>query len=143
MFKGEFEHSLDEKNRLTMPSKFRERLGDHFTITRGLDSCLFVYPDDEWAKLEEKLKGLPFTRADARAFSRMFFSGAADAEPDKQGRVIIPANLKEHAKIERDVVIVGVATRVEVWAKAEWESFRRKAGESYEEIAEKIVDIGI
>lgn len=143
MFKGEYQHALDEKNRLTVPSKFREGLGDSFVITRGLDNCLFAYPAEEWSKLEEKLKALPFTRSDARSFARFFFSGAVDAEVDKQGRVIVPSNLKEHAKIDRDVVIIGVATRVEIWAKAEWEAFREKTEASYEEIAEKIVDIGI
>ncbi len=143
MFKGEHQHTLDEKNRLTVPAKFREGLGDKFVITRGLDNCLFAYPEDEWTKLEEKLKVLPFTRADARSFSRFFFSGAVDAEVDKQGRVVVPANLKEHARIDKDVVIIGVATRVEIWARTEWEAFREKTEASYEEIAEKIVDIGI
>ncbi|MHB0884301.1 MAG: division/cell wall cluster transcriptional repressor MraZ [Bacillota bacterium] len=143
MFKGEYQHALDEKNRLTVPSKFREGLGDSFVITRGLDNCLFAYAAEEWSKLEEKLKALPFTRADARSFSRFFFSGAVDAEVDKQGRVVIPSNLKEHARIDKDVVVIGVATRVEIWGQAEWEAFREKTEASYEEIAEKIVDIGI
>lgn len=142
MFKGEFQHSLDEKGRLIIPAKFREGLGEKFVITRGLDNCLFAYPTSQWEVLEEKIKELPTSQADTRAFVRMFFSGAVDADFDKQGRVVIPQQLREHARIDRDVYVIGVSTKVEVWAKETWEKYSDQAGQSYEGIA-KIVNIGI
>ncbi|NLC11672.1 MAG: division/cell wall cluster transcriptional repressor MraZ, partial [Firmicutes bacterium] len=105
MFMGEYRHTIDAKGRLIVPSRFREELGDCFVITRGLDSCLFVYPQREWALIERKLKALPFTKADARAFMRFFFSGAVEVEQDRQGRVLIPSNLRDYAGIKRDVVV--------------------------------------
>ncbi|MFY9217055.1 MAG: division/cell wall cluster transcriptional repressor MraZ, partial [Tepidanaerobacteraceae bacterium] len=99
MFIGQFQHSLDQKGRLIIPSKFREDLGQSFVLTKGLDGCLFVYPRGEWAVLEQKLKTLPFTQKDARAFIRFFFAGAVEAEMDKQGRILIPPQLREHAGI--------------------------------------------
>lgn len=143
MFMGEFEHTIDEKARLIMPAKFREGLGERFVVTKGLDSCLFVYPLNEWANLEAKLKALPLTNTNARAFVRFMFSGATDSELDKQGRVLLPPNLREHAKLERDVVVIGVSNRVEIWSKAVWEKYSEEAGGAFEEIAEKIVDLGI
>lgn len=143
MFMGEFNHSVDEKGRLIMPAKFREGLGLNFVITKGLDNCLFVYPKPEWQNLEVKLKSLPVTNTSARAFSRFFFSGATEAELDKQGRVLLPPNLREYAKLDRDLVVIGVSNRVEIWSKAEWERYSQQADESFEEIAEKIVDLGI
>ncbi|NPV26568.1 MAG: division/cell wall cluster transcriptional repressor MraZ [Firmicutes bacterium] len=143
MFMGEYQHSIDPKGRLIIPARFREALGDRFIATKGLDNCLFLYPLSEWQVIEEKLKTLPFTKADARAFVRFFFSGATECEVDKQGRILLPGNLREFARIERDVVIIGVSTRVEVWSKEEWEKYSQQAEQSYEEIAEKIVDLGI
>ncbi len=143
MFMGEFNHSVDEKGRLIMPAKFREGLGLNFVITKGLDNCLFVYPKAEWQNLEAKLKSLPVTNTSARAFSRFFFSGATEAELDKQGRVLLPPNLRDYSKLDRDVVVIGVSNRVEIWSKAEWERYIQQADESFEEIAEKIVDLGI
>lgn len=137
---GEYQHTIDAKGRLSIPARFREGLGDRFVATKGLDNCLFVYPTDEWAKLEEKLKELPFTRADARAFVRFFFSGATECEVDKQGRILIPENLRTYAKLEKDCVVIGVSTRVEIWSRAEWEAYQAKADAAYEEIAEKIID---
>jgi MraZ protein len=143
MFMGEYLHSLDSKGRLIVPSKFREELGDKFIMTRGLDGCLFVYPMSEWNILESKLKTLPLTKADARAFVRFFFSGATECEADKQGRIIIPVNLRTYAKIEKEAVVIGVSNRVEIWSSELWDSFMESAESSYEEIAEKIVDLGI
>ncbi|NPV44966.1 division/cell wall cluster transcriptional repressor MraZ [Koleobacter methoxysyntrophicus] len=143
MFMGEYNHTVDSKGRLIIPAKFRELLGEKFVITKGLDHCLFVYPMDEWANLERKLKDLPFTQKDARAFVRFFFSGATEIELDKQGRVLIPPNLREFAKIEKDVVIIGVSSRVEIWSLDEWQSYSSSAEVSYEEIAEKMVELGI
>ena len=140
---GEFQHSLDEKGRLIIPAKFREDLGEKFVLTRGLDCSLFVYPMNQWKVLEEKIKELPTSQADTRAFVRLFFSGAVEAEPDKQGRMVLPQHLREHAKIERDVYIIGVSTKIEIWSKETWEEYTSRAGQSYETIAENIIDIGI
>jgi MraZ protein len=140
MFIGEFTHTLDAKNRLFIPARFREGLGDRFIVTKGLDRCLFGFPLAEWGKLEKRLYRLPFARADARAFARLFFSGAAELEVDKQGRVLIPVNLREYAGLVKDVIILGVSTRVEFWAQEEWERYSAQTQAAYEEIAEKIVD---
>lgn len=142
MFMGEYQHSLDEKGRLIIPAKFREDLGERFIITRGLDNCLFVYPLDQWKQLQEKIHALP-AQAETRSFTRMFFSGAVEAELDKQGRVVIPQHLREHAGIERDVYSIGVSTKVEIWAKESWEQYSNRAKQSYQEIAETIINIGI
>ncbi|GGE22605.1 transcriptional regulator MraZ [Marinithermofilum abyssi] len=143
MFMGEYRHSVDDKGRLIIPSKYREELGSSFVVTRGLDHCLFVYPMAEWKQLEQKLKALPFTRADARAFTRFFFSGATVAELDKQGRVTLPANLREFAKLEKECVVIGVSNRVEIWSKEAWEAYYETSEDSFNEIAEKIVDFDL
>lgn len=141
MFMGEFRHTIDEKGRLIMPARFRDGLGDRFVATRGLDNCLFVYPLAEWASLEEKLKSLPFTRGEARAFTRLFLAGASECEIDRQGRFVIPGGLRDYAKIEKDVVIIGVSNRIEVWSQTEWDAYVEKAGSNYEELAENLVGI--
>lgn len=140
MFMGEYQHNIDPKGRLFIPVKFREDLGESFVVTKGLDNCLFVYSMTEWNKLEAKLKGLPFTKADARAFTRLFFSGALECELDKQGRILLPANLREYAKLEKDTVIIGVSSRVEIWSKENWDKYNEQAGAEYENLAEKLVD---
>ena len=140
MFMGEYQHSIDDKGRLTIPSKFRENLGPQFIVTRGLDNCLFVYPMSEWSVLEQKLKSLPLMKSDARAFSRFFFSGATECELDKQGRVNLPNHLCEYAKLDKDCVVIGVSNRVEVWSKASWEGYTQQSEEAFNEIAEKLVD---
>lgn len=140
MFMGEYQHSIDEKGRMIVPSKFRDALGSTFVITRGLDQCLFVYPKEEWNVLEKKLKSLPLMKSDARAFTRFFFSGATECELDKQGRVNIPANLRDHAKLDKETIVIGVSNRVEVWSKASWESYAQESEDSFNEIAEKLVD---
>lgn len=136
---GEYQHSVDAKGRLIIPSKFREGLGSSFVITRGLDNCIFGYPMDEWRKLEEKLKQLPMTKKDARAFARFFFSGATEVELDKQGRINIPANLASYAKIEKECVVLGVSSKIEIWAKDLWEDYFNEAEESFNEIAENLI----
>ena len=127
MFYGEYEHSLDIKNRIVLPSKFREELGDKFMITKGMDECIFVYSMSEWERIEQKLKQLPLNRKDARAFTRYFLSGAALCEPDKQGRILIPQKLLDHAKIDRNdnknIMIIGVSTRIEIWNKQNWDVY--------------------
>ncbi|SHH62502.1 division/cell wall cluster transcriptional repressor MraZ [Sporanaerobacter acetigenes] len=143
MFIGEYQHTLDDKGRITIPSKFRDDLGSNFIMTKGLDNCLFIYPKSEWHILEEKLKSLPLTSRDARAFVRFFFSGACECELDKQGRVLIPSNLRVHSKLEKDAVVIGVSTRVEIWSKDEWNLYNEDDNLSYESIAEKMAELGI
>jgi len=143
MFIGEYQHTLDPKNRVIMPSKFREKLGDSFVMTKGLDNCLFIYSSEEWSIVEDKLKSLPMTNKDARAFVRFFFAGACECELDKQGRILMPSHLKEYAKIDKDLVIIGVSTRIEIWSKEEWDKFNSDANISYEDVAEKMSQLGI
>ncbi|MCZ8518766.1 MULTISPECIES: division/cell wall cluster transcriptional repressor MraZ [Paenibacillus] len=140
MFMGEYQHSVDDKGRMIVPAKFREALGASFIVTRGLDQCLFVYPMQEWAVLEQKLKALSLMKSDARAFTRFFFSGATECELDKQGRVNLPKTLVEHAKLEKDCVVIGVSNRVEIWSKSIWENYFQQSQDSFAEIAEKLVD---
>jgi MraZ protein len=142
MFIGEYQHALDAKNRMIVPSKFREGLGNIFVMTKGLDGCLYAYPMEEWKKLEEKLKTLPLTNKDARAFVRFFFSGAAEIEVDKQGRALIPQNLIEYASVVKEIVSIGVSTRVEIWCKEKWLDYNEQ-NIDFEEIAEKMSDLGI
>ncbi|MFZ5352688.1 MAG: division/cell wall cluster transcriptional repressor MraZ [Bacillota bacterium] len=143
MFIGEYQHTLDPKNRVIMPAKFRDVLGDKFVMTKGLDNCLFIYSLKEWGVVEEKLKNLPMTNKDARAFVRIFFAGANECEIDKQGRTLIPTSLKQYANIDRDVVIIGVSTRIEMWSTEEWNKFNNDANISYEDVAEKMSQLGI
>ncbi len=140
---GEFQHSLDTKGRLIIPSRFRDGLGERFIMTKGLDHSLFLYPLSEWAIIENKLKTLPFTRADVRAFVRLFFSGASECEIDRQGRILLPQNLRAFARINREVVVIGVSSRVEIWAREDWEAYNERAEEAYENIAESIVDLDL
>ena len=139
MFMGEYQHSVDPKGRLIVPSKFREALGESFVITRGLDNCLFGYPMDEWRKLEEKLKSLPTTKKDARAFARFFFSGATEVEIDKQGRINLPQGLIQHASLVKECVVVGVSSKIEIWAKEAWDSYFEESESSFNEIAENLI----
>ena len=139
MFMGEYQHTVDTKGRLIIPAKFRDDLGDGFVITRGLDHCLFGYPIGEWRKLEEKLKELPMTKKDARAFARFFFSGATEVEIDKQGRINIPSTLIQHANLEKECVVVGVSSKIEIWSKDAWENYFSEAEESFDEIAENMI----
>jgi transcriptional regulator MraZ len=143
MFMGEYHHSIDNKGRMIVPSKFRDELGDMFIITRGLDQCLFGYPVSEWELIEEKLKGLPLTKKDARAFTRFFFSGATESELDKQGRINIPAPLLQYAKLEKECVILGVSNRIEIWSKQIWEDYFSQSEESFAEIAENMIGFDI
>lgn len=143
MFIGEYEHTLDTKGRIIIPSKFREKLGDEFVMTKGLDNCLFVYPKSEWSILEEKLKTLPLTNRDARAFIRFFFAGASECSLDKQGRVTIPANLRKHSKLDKEAIVIGVSTRMEIWSQNEWEKYNDDENLSYDSISEKMLELGI
>ncbi|SHE62339.1 MraZ protein [Seinonella peptonophila] len=143
MFMGEYRHNVDDKGRLIIPTKFRENLGASFVVTRGLDHCLFVYPLEEWKRLEQKLKTLPFTKADARAFTRFFFSGATEAELDKQGRVLLPSNLRSFADLQKECVIIGISSRIEIWDAQGWEQYYAVSEDSFHKIAENIVDIDL
>jgi len=141
VFRGEFQHTIDDKGRMIVPAKFRHLLGERFIVTKGLDDCLWAYPMDEWKELEAKLRTLQITKPDARAFVRFFASGATECELDKQGRILVPSNLREYAGLDRDVVVIGVITRAEIWDRDSWE--RYSSSLSPDAIAEKIVDLGI
>lgn len=141
MFMGEYNHTVDTKGRLIVPSKFREQLGDEFVVTKGLDGCLFVYSKREWENIEEKFRNVPLTTKDARKFARFFFAGAASCEVDKQGRILLPAVLREYAGIEKDVVSVGVFNRVEIWDKDKWQE--SNSYDDMDEIAEHMADLGL
>ena len=144
MFYGEYLHSIDRKGRLILPAKFREvakaNFMEKFFITRGLDKCLFMFSEEEWKAQENKFKAIPFTKQQSRTFNRLYFSGAVEIIPDKQGRILIPQYLKDFAEIKRDVMIVGVSNRIEIWAKDKWQEFYGSSRESFEEIAEKLMD---
>ena len=143
MFLGEYQHNIDPKGRLIIPSKFRELLGEHFVLTKGLDGCLFVYPMEGWNELEDKLKSLPLTQKDARAFARIFFSGASEGELDKQGRVLLPPNLRTYAHITKETMIIGVGTRFEIWDLDTWQQYNQESDKSFEQLAELMGQYGL
>ena len=138
MFIGEFHHNIDDKGRLIIPSKFRCELGEKFIITRWLDKCLFIYSMNEWGNITKKLQTLPFTKKDARNFSRFFLSGAAECEFDKQGRILITSPLVQYANLTQKCVIIGVNERLEVWNEEEFNSFINSNEEQFSEIAENL-----
>ncbi|PIQ81852.1 MAG: cell division/cell wall cluster transcriptional repressor MraZ [Candidatus Omnitrophica bacterium CG11_big_fil_rev_8_21_14_0_20_64_10] len=146
MFYGEYEHAIDRKGRLIIPSRMREVMKEHyverFFVTRGLDRCLFLFAEDEWRAQEKRFRALSITRREARHFNRFYFSGAVEVTCDKQGRVLIPNYLKDHAGIKRDVMLVGVSSRIEIWDRQEWQKFTTQFRESYEEIAERLLPDG-
>lgn len=140
MFMGEYNHTIDTKGRLIIPSKFRDKFGDHFVVTKGLDGCLLIYDNEEWALFEEKLKDLPTSQKAARQFVRFFLAGATEAEVDKQGRILIPGSLREFAALDKDVVLVGVGKKVEIWDKTRYDA--SATDEDIEEISEKMLELG-
>lgn len=141
MFMGEYNHTIDPKGRLIVPSKYREVLGDEFVVTKGLDGCLFVYDNKEWNAFEEKLKSLPLTTKNARKFVRFFLAGAAVVEVDKQGRILVPQVLRDFAELDKDVVLIGVASRIEIWSKTRWEG--ESTYDDMDDIAEQMADLGL
>jgi len=143
LFYGEYQHTIDPKGRVIIPSKFRDDLGEKFIATKGLDNCLFVYSASEWSNLEAKLRTLPFTDKDVRAFVRFFFAGATECELDKQGRILLPQNLREYAGLDKDIYIIGVSSRVELWDKEKWESYNGDDNMGADKIAEKMAILGI
>lgn len=140
MFMGEYSHTIDAKGRLIVPSKFRESLGDDFVVTKGLDGCLYVYDKVEWTAFEQKLKTLPITNKDARQFARFFLAGAAGVEVDKQGRILIPNVLRDFASLQKDVVLLGVGSRIEIWDKALYE---KNTYDDMDSIAEHMAELGL
>lgn len=145
MFYGEFEHTLDKKGRIIIPSTFREAAKENyvekFFITRGLDKCLFMFPEEEWKSQEAKFRSLPFTKSQARKFNRLFFSGAVQIAPDKQGRILVPGYLKNYANIKKEIMLIGVSSRIEIWSKENWAEFYAASKESFEDTAEKLMDL--
>ena len=143
MFYGEHEHAIDKKGRLIIPSGFRESFKEYdiekLYVTRGLDRCLFLFTENEWKSQESKFKSIPFTKSEARKFNRLYFSGAVQIECDKQGRVLLPKYLKDYAGIKKDVMIIGVSNRIEIWSKEAWEGYYNSSKESFEDIAEKLM----
>jgi len=142
MFYGEFTHALDEKNRLIVPmrlrGKIKETFVERFIITKGLDNCLFLFTVDEWRLFENKTKALPLTGKDARAYTRHLFSGASECTIDKQGRISIPLYLKNYAQIRKDVIVIGVMNRIEIWSREKWISYSKNTERSVNEIAEQL-----
>lgn len=143
MLLGEYSHNLDAKGRVSIPAKFRDDLGSAFIVTKGLDNCLFIYSKQEWETFESKLKTLPLTNPNARNFIRFFFSGATECEIDKQGRINIPQNLREYAGITKEVYVIGVATRVEIWDKEKWDNYTSPDNMDLDEIAGQMSNLGI
>ena len=145
MFYGEYKHNIDIKGRLVLPSKFREAYKDNeidtFFITRGLDKCIFMFTEREWQLQEQKFKNMSFTKKESRIFNRMFFSGAVDVRPDKQGRFIIPQYLKDYANIKRETMVIGVSNRIEIWDKKTWSDFYKNSDSSFEQIAENLMNL--
>lgn len=142
MFYGEYSHTVDKKGRVIIPAKFREIAESHyidtFYITRGLDSCLFLFTEEEWKIQEQKFKDLSFTKSETRKFNRLYFSGASRVTCDKQGRILLPNYLKEFSNIEKKVKIIGVSNRIEIWDENKWTEFYESSRESFEDIAENI-----
>lgn len=143
LFIGEYRHSLDPKGRVIVPAKFRDGLGDKFVITKGLDGCLFAYSKEEWTNFENKTKSLPLTNKDARAFVRFFFSGAVECEIDKQGRILIPPVLRDYATLTKDLVVIGVSSRVEIWSQEKWDNYSEAEDLEADVLAEKMAELGI
>ncbi len=143
MLLGEFQHNLDIKGRVAIPAKFREKLNAGAIITRGIDSCLFVFANAEWDALAKKLIALPLAQANSRAFVRLMLAGASDVEPDSQGRILIPDYLRKYAGLKKEAVVAGLYNRIEIWDEAAWKSYKAKTESASEEIAEKLGELGI
>ncbi|MBI2625009.1 MAG: division/cell wall cluster transcriptional repressor MraZ [Candidatus Nealsonbacteria bacterium] len=143
MFIGEYQYSIDTKKRLSIPAKFRQELGRKAIITRGIENCLVIYTAESWEKLAQKLDSLPSSQADARGFSRLILTGAVEAELDKLGRVLIPDFLKEYAQLKKDVAVLGLSNRIEIWDSKIWEDYRKKTEVAVGDIAEKLKELGI
>ena len=141
MFMGEYNHTIDAKDRLIIPAKFREVLGDEFVVTKGMDGCLFVFDNSEWQVFAEKLRSLPMIDKEVRQFTRFFLAGAASVEVDKQGRILLPSVLRDFAGITKDTVLIGVGSRIEIWSKDRWEG--TVTYQDMDEISTHMVELGI
>ncbi len=143
MFYGEYEHKLDRKGRIIIPARFREVFKENyvekFYVTRGLDKCLFLFIEEEWKAQERIFKSVSFTKTEARKFNRLYFSGACEVICDKQGRILIPQYLKEYADIQKGVMVIGVSNRIEIWSKEKWKQYYNDTKDSFEDIAEKLI----
>ncbi len=142
MFIGEYRHSLDDKGRVIVPSKYRDKLGETFVLTKGLDGCLFIYTLPEWSIFEQKLRSLPLTSTNARKFVRFFLSGAIECNTDKQGRILIPVNLRNYSEMLKDIVFVGMSNRIEVWSDQKWTSYNEDELD-LDLLAEQMEELGI
>ena len=142
MLIGEYEHTLDEKKRVSLPKQFRSALGKKVVMTRGLDNCLFVYSQKNWEKVAEKLQSLTFAQADTRGFNRFILSGAAEVEADGAGRILIPEHQKEFAGLKKTVVFAGVSDRVEIWDVDAWKAYKARIEKQADQMAEKLGEIG-
>lgn len=138
MLMGEYQHNMDAKGRVTVPSKFREDLGDKFYVSKGLDGCLFVLSSAQWERLVEKVSAIPMSQG--KAIQRYFFSGAAEVEPDKQGRILLPQNLRDHAGLTKDVTVIGAATRAEIWDTARWNAYNESQTDEAVEASMNLLD---
>ena len=143
MFMSQFQHNIDAKGRIIFPVKFRELLGSSFVATKGLDGCVFIYSNAEWKLIETKLMQLPTSSKDARAFVRFFFAGAAELECDKLGRVLLPAHLREYANLQKEIVIIGVGGRIEIWNSQLWEEYKEQSDKAVLSNDEQLVNLGI
>lgn len=143
MFIGEYTYSIDEKKRLAIPPKFRKLLGKKAVLTRGLDNCLVVYPLGEWNKMAKKLESLPSSRVDARSFARIMLSGAVDVGLDKLGRILIPDYLKSYASLKKNVTILGLSNRIEIWDETKWSEYKKKTEMAAGDIAERLKELGV
>ena len=143
MFLGEYSHTIDEKGRLAIPTKFREDLSSGAVVTRGIDRCLFLYTKSEWEKLAQKISALPLSQKNTRAFARLMLAGAMDVEVDKQGRVVVPDYLRAYAGIKKKVVVAGLYTRMEIWDAFVWEKYKAETEKGSDEIAEQLGELGV
>ncbi|MBP3851506.1 MAG: division/cell wall cluster transcriptional repressor MraZ [Erysipelotrichaceae bacterium] len=141
MFMGEYGHNIDRKGRLIMPAKFREELGEHVVVTRGLDGCLYVYTSEQWMEVYKRLSALPTTNKNARWYQRMVLSKASECEMDSQGRILIPSSLTSLAGLQKECLIIGMANHLEIWAKDRWESLEEQQSDLFEDMAEELSDI--
>ncbi len=141
MFMGQYNHTVDVKGRLSIPSKFREQLGDEFVITKGMDGCLFVFDNNNWSDFEQKLAALPMGKIETRQYTRFFLAGATSVELDKQGRILVPNPLRGFAGLEKDVVLVGVGNRIEIWSLEKWEEMEQNV--DMDEITAAMADFGL
>lgn len=140
MFKGEYNHTIDPKGRIIVPAKLRDELGETFVVTKGLDGCLWMFDNAQWETVEEEIKKMPFTLKEARAISRFIIAGACDVETDKQGRMLLPSNLREYGDLTKDVVFAGVGSRVEIWSKDRYDNASNF--EDMDAMAEKLIELG-